>query len=142
MTFKSIYIYIFLNERNSAKKKPLPNSKTKQSSFPPAPLCHDGKGFFPPTSPHIHPLGSRRVPCVSNCRFLTSSRTFSWSTCCKMSCRRFSWAIPIRSSFLSVSLSRARPAGFQEIKGKANEQRWKRISVFLWADLALTVVSI
>ena len=94
------------------KKTQKPNPKTKQSSFSPAPLCHDGKGFFPPASPHIHSLGSSRVPCVSNCRFLTSSRTFSWSTCCKMSCRRFSWAIPIRSSFLSVSLSRARPAGF------------------------------
>lgn len=78
--------------------------------------------FFSPASPSVHPLGSSKVPCVSNCRFLTSSRTFSWSTCCKMCCRRFSWAIPIRSSFLSVSLSRARPAGCQEIKRKANEQ--------------------
>lgn len=124
------------------KKTHTPNPKTKQLRFSPAPLCHHGKGFFPPASRCIHPLDSSRVPCVSNCRFLTSSRTFSWSTCCKMSCRRFSWAIPIRSSFLSVSLSRARPAGFQEIKGKADEQCWKRISVFLWADLALTEVSI
>lgn len=95
--------------------------------------------FFPSSPPSIHPQGSSRIPCVSNCRFLTSSRTFSWSTCCKMCCRRFSWAIPIRSSFLSVSLSRARPAGFQEIKEKANEQWLKRISILILANLSLKV---
>lgn len=47
--------------------------------------------------------------CVSSWRFRTSSLTFSWRTCCRMCCRRLSWAMPIRSSFLSVSLSKARP---------------------------------
>lgn len=105
------------------------------------PFVMMGMVSFFPSSPYIHPRGSSRVPCVSNCRFLTSSRTFSWSTCCKMCCRRFSWAIPIRSSFLSVSLSRARPAGFQEIKEKANEQWPERISIFVLANPAIIVVS-
>lgn len=78
--------------------------------------------FWLPMFPGNHPPGSSRLPCVSNCRFLTSSRTFSWSTCCRMCCRWFSWAIPMRSSFLSVSLSRARPAGVEEMEREASEQ--------------------
>lgn len=57
--------------------------------------------------PSCGPL--RFLPCVSSWRFRTSSRTLSWRTCCRMCCRKLSWAIPIRSSFLSVSLSSARP---------------------------------
>lgn len=76
------------------------------------PFHHPGRDFFFPGHPPDHQQGNNRVPCVSNCRFLTSSRTFSWSTCCKMCCRRFSWPIPIRSSFLSVSLRRALPGIF------------------------------
>lgn len=49
------------------------------------------------------------LPCVRSWRVLTSSRTRSWRTCCRMCCRWASCMMPIRSSFLSVSLIKARP---------------------------------
>lgn len=49
------------------------------------------------------------LPCVRSCRVRTSSRTLSCRTCCKMCCLWPSCMMPILSSFLSVSLMRARP---------------------------------
>lgn len=51
----------------------------------------------------------RSLPCVRSWRVLTSSRTRSCRTCCRMCCLWDSCMMPIRSSFRSVSLIRARP---------------------------------
>lgn len=51
----------------------------------------------------------KRLPCVRSWRVLTSSRTRSCRTCCRMCCLWASCMIPILSSFLSVNLIRARP---------------------------------
>lgn len=58
------------------------------------------------------------LPCVRSWRVRTSSRTRSWRTCCRMCCRWASCMMPIRSSFLSVSLIRARPEKNRHVNEK------------------------
>lgn len=62
----------------------------------------------------------KSLPCVRSWRVLTSSRTRSCRTCCRMCCLWASCMIPILSSFLSVNLMRARPAWDKKKKDKTS----------------------
>lgn len=77
----------------------------------------------------------RSLPCVRSWRVLTSSRTRSCRTCCRMCCLCASCMMPIRSSFLSVSLIRARPEDTKKHPEMNTERLWEE-DFHLWTFTA------